>query len=70
MVDEVRGPLPVKVDATSNGEFRPVPVAEHVAQANAEAELQIGEHAKARRTWTQGIFTIALRCGDHVAYVE
>ena len=33
MVDEVRGPLPVKVNSTSNGEFRPVPVAEHVARA-------------------------------------
>ena len=45
MVDEVRGPLPVKVDSTSNGEFRPVPLAEHVARANGEAELRIGAHA-------------------------
>jgi hypothetical protein len=24
MANELRGPLPIKVDATSNGEFRPV----------------------------------------------
>ena len=46
MANEIRGPLPVKVDATSNGEFRPVPLSEHVARANNEAELRIGEHAK------------------------
>ncbi len=46
MANDFRGPLPVKVDPTSNGEFRPVPLAEHVARANAEAELRIGEHAK------------------------
>ena len=59
MVDEVRGPLPVKVDATSNGEFRPVPVTEHVARANSEAELKIGEHAKrvglGRRAFLQSL---------------
>ena len=36
MAIEIRGPLPVKVDATSNGEFRPVPLTEHVARANAK----------------------------------
>jgi uncharacterized protein len=46
MANEMRGPLPVKVDATSNGEFRPVPLTEHVARANSEAELRIGKHAK------------------------
>ena len=46
MEDELRGKLPVKVDSTSNGEFRPVPLAEHVARANSEAERQIGENAK------------------------
>ena len=45
MANEIRGPLPIKVDATSNGEFRPVPLTEHVARANSEAELRIGEHA-------------------------
>ena len=28
MPNEIRGPLPIKVDATSNGEFRPVPLPE------------------------------------------
>jgi predicted TIM-barrel fold metal-dependent hydrolase len=59
MVDEVRGPLPVKVDSTSNGEFRPVPLAEHVARANNEAELRIGDHAKhvglGRRAFLQSL---------------
>ena len=45
MGNEIRGPLPVKVDSTSNGEFRPVPLTEHVARANSEAKLRIGEHA-------------------------
>ena len=46
MANDLRGPLPVKVDATSNGEFRPVPLAEPVARANAEAERRIGAHAR------------------------
>jgi Tetracyclin repressor-like, C-terminal domain len=45
MANEVRGPLPIKVDSTSNGEFRPVPLIEPVARANREAERRIGEHA-------------------------
>ena len=59
MEDELRGPLPVKVDSTSNGEFRPVPLAEHVARANSEAEQQIGENAKrvgfGRRAFLQSL---------------
>ena len=59
MVDELRGPLPVKVDATSNGEFRPVPLADHVARANSEAELRISDHAKrvglGRRAFLQSL---------------
>ena len=59
MSDELRGPLPVKVDATSNGEFRPVPLTEHVARANSEAERRIGEHAKrvglGRRAFLQSL---------------
>jgi hypothetical protein len=35
--------LPVKIDAASNDEFRPVPLTEHVARANREAEQRIGE---------------------------
>ena len=59
MADELRGPLPIKVDPTSNGEFRPVPLPEHVARANAEAERRIGEHARrvglGRRAFLQSI---------------
>src|SRR5262249_61528302 len=46
MANDLRGPLPVKVDSTSNGEFRPVPLAEPVARANAEAERRISAHAR------------------------
>ena len=35
MAIEIRGPLPVKIDATSNGEFRPVPLTEHVVDGEA-----------------------------------
>jgi uncharacterized protein len=59
MVDELRGPLPIKVDSTSNGEFRPVPLTGHIARANNEAELRIGEHAKrvglGRRAFLQSL---------------
>jgi uncharacterized protein len=59
MVDELRGPLPIKVDSTSNGEFRPVPLTGHIARANSEAELRIGEHAKrvglGRRAFLQSL---------------
>lgn len=42
-----RGPvLPIKVDPTSNGEFRPVPLSPTVAGANALALARIGEHAR------------------------
>ena len=69
MTNEIRGSLPMKVDATSNGEFRPVPLAEPVARANSEAERRIGERTP-RRTWTTGIFTIPLRGSYHVAHIE
>ena len=59
MANVIRGPLPIKVDATSNGEFRPVPLTEHVARANSEAERRIGEHAKrvglGRRAFLQSL---------------
>jgi uncharacterized protein len=38
--------LPIKVDATSNGEFRPVPLPTTIVQANALASERIGDHAK------------------------
>ena len=59
MANRISGPLPVKVDATSNGEFRPVPLTEHVARANREAEFRITEHAErvglGRRTFLQSL---------------
>jgi uncharacterized protein len=59
MANEMRGPLPVKVDATSNGEFRPVPLTGHVARANSEAERRISEHAErvgiGRRAFLQSL---------------
>jgi hypothetical protein len=59
MADDLRGPLPIKVDSTSNGEFRPVPLEEHVARANSKAELRIGDHAKrvgiGRRAFLQSL---------------
>src|ERR1044071_4259693 len=59
MTNELRGPLPIKVDATSNGEFRPVPLGDPVARANREAERRIGEHAKrvgiGRRVFLQSL---------------
>ena len=59
MAKDIRGPLPIKVDATSNGEFRPVPLSQQMARANKEAELRIGEHAKrvalGRRAFLQSL---------------
>jgi hypothetical protein len=58
-MDIPRGRLPIKIDATSNGEFRPVPVSGVVARANALAATQIGAHAKrvgmARRAFMQSL---------------
>jgi hypothetical protein len=57
--DLPRGRLPIKVDATSNGEFRPVPVPDVVARANALAARRIEAHAKrvgvARRSFLQSL---------------
>src|SRR5688572_15805173 len=51
--------LPIKVDSTSNGEFRPVPLAQSVAAANALALDRIGEHARrvgvGRRAFLQSV---------------
>src|SRR5262249_21657513 len=59
MTNEIRGPLPIKVDSTSNGEFRPVSLTEPVSRANSEAERRIGDHAKRvgieRRTFLQSL---------------
>ena len=51
--------LPIKVDSTSNGEFRPVPLTATVARANALASARIGEHSRrvgaARRAFLQSL---------------
>lgn len=46
VMDTEGGTLPIKVDATSNGEFRPVPLPTTLVQANALASQRIGDHAK------------------------
>ncbi|MEM7022340.1 MAG: amidohydrolase family protein [Pseudomonadota bacterium] len=55
----VRGQLPVKVDETSNGEFRPVPLPDVVRRANSLAIDRIGSHARrtdiGRRTFLQSL---------------
>ncbi len=51
--------LPIKIDPTSNGEFRPVPLTETVARANALAAKRLTEHAArvglARRAFLQSL---------------
>ncbi|MDF2782339.1 MAG: hypothetical protein K0S96_2144, partial [Geminicoccaceae bacterium] len=51
--------LPIKIDPTSNGEFRPVPLTETVARGNALAAERITSHAKrvgvARRAFLQSL---------------
>ena len=38
--------LPIKIDPTSNGEFRPVPLTKTLTQANVLARERIAMHAK------------------------
>jgi predicted TIM-barrel fold metal-dependent hydrolase len=51
--------LPIKIDPTCNGEFRPVPLTEALSRANALAAERIGEHAgrvgMVRRTFLQSL---------------
>jgi hypothetical protein len=51
--------LPIKIDPTSNGEFRPVPLTETVARANALAAERLTGHATrvgvARRAFLQSL---------------
>ena len=51
--------LPIKIDPTSNGEFRPVPLTETVARANALAAERLTSHARrvgvARRAFLQSL---------------
>ena len=55
--------LPIKVDPTSNGEFRPVPLTKPLTQANALAHEKIGAHAKhlgvGRRAFLQSLCAAA-----------
>jgi predicted TIM-barrel fold metal-dependent hydrolase len=59
--------LPIKVDPTSNGEFRPVPLTKALTQANALAHEQIGAHAKrlgvGRRAFLQSLCAAATTLG-------
>jgi uncharacterized protein len=54
--------LPIKVDPTSNGEFRPVPLTRTLAHANALAREQI-DHARrlgvGRRAFLQSLCAAA-----------
>jgi uncharacterized protein len=53
--------LPIKIDATSNGEFRPIPVSETVAGANALAGQRITTNA--RRTGVPRRVFLQSLCG-------
>jgi hypothetical protein len=59
MPDELGGPLPIKLDPTSNGEFRPVPLPDLVVAANGEAEQRITANARrvglGRRAFLQSL---------------
>ena len=59
--------LPIKVDPTSNGEFRPVPLTKPLTQANALAHERIGAHAKrlgvGRRAFLQSLCAAATTLG-------
>ena len=59
MVRVRAGRLPIKIDSTSNGEFRPVPVTRTVAGAKALAAERIAANAKRagvpRRTFLQSL---------------
>src|ERR1700754_4315513 len=67
MASDLRGPLAVKVDPTSNGEFRPVPLAEPVARASAEAERRIG--ANARRVGLERRAFLQSLCGAATTFL-
>ena len=49
MANEMRGPLPIKVDATSNGEFRPVPLTEHCGARQQRSRTADRRARQARR---------------------
>jgi len=53
------GKLPIKIDPTSNGEFRPIPLTETVARANALAARRLSANARrvglGRRSFLQSL---------------
>jgi hypothetical protein len=59
MVAHITQKLPIKIDGTSNGEFRPIPVSDTVEKANRLAAARIDEHARrtgvARRQFLQSL---------------
>jgi uncharacterized protein len=61
------GALPIKVDSTSNGEFRPVPLTKLLTQANVLARERIGVHANrlgvGRRAFLQSLCAAATTLG-------
>jgi uncharacterized protein len=60
-MSESSGRLPIKIDATSNGEFRPVPVDAGIRAAQQLAATRIAEHA--RRTGVPRRRFLADLCG-------
>jgi uncharacterized protein len=54
--------LPVKIDSTSNGEFRPVPIPDDLAAANTLAAQRIEANAKRTATSRRGF--LASLCGS------
>jgi hypothetical protein len=59
--------LPIKIDPTSNGEFRPVPLTKPLAQANVLARERVGAYAKrlgvGRRAFLQSLCAAATTLG-------
>jgi uncharacterized protein len=59
MTSPLPGRLPIKIDSTSNGEFRPIPLSEPLQRANALAAERVSDHAKrvgvARRAFLQSL---------------
>jgi hypothetical protein len=61
MADDDGSALPIKIDSTSNGEYRPIPLSETLRRANALAAARITENA--RRTGTSRRRFLAGLCG-------
>ena len=61
--------LPIKIDATSNGEFLPVPIGRTVAQAKALAAARITDNAR-RLNLSRRTFLTCLRKGAILCHVS